>query len=72
MKIIITQGCAGPAGSFSVGQKPDLDDAIAADLVRAGYAEPVPDASQLQLSMPQAASETEATPAKRARRSGKP
>jgi hypothetical protein len=43
MKIKILMSCAGPAFSFRAGKMVDIDVATAKDLIRASYAEEVPD-----------------------------
>lgn len=43
MRIKILTCCAGPNFSFRTGDVADVGDATAKDLIRAGYAEEVPD-----------------------------
>lgn len=41
MKIRFLTAMAGPAVSYAVGEVADIDDAEAANLINAGFAEPV-------------------------------
>ena len=41
MEIRILTGCSGPAGSFVAGERIEAPDAVAVDLIRAGYSEPI-------------------------------
>ena len=41
MEIRILTGCSGPAGSFMAGERIEAPDAVAVDLIRAGYAEAI-------------------------------
>lgn len=43
VKVLV--GCSGPAGSFTAGEKPVVSEEVAADLIAAGYGEPVEETS---------------------------
>ncbi|MEY8801796.1 hypothetical protein AB9K35_15895 [Leisingera sp. XS_AS12] len=63
MKIKITTNCAGPFGSFTVGQTPTVADELGRDLLRAQYAELVDAKAQPPAPRSEATEATEATEA---------